>query len=84
MADPWIREIGRVEIPGVPDRVVSIDHGAVTIGERDEDRLTVMQADELAALLITACWMASAHPCPADCGEPVHDETCRPLPERTP
>jgi hypothetical protein len=83
MADPWVREIGRVEIPGGPSVVVSINHGAVDIGRGEEGydgRLTVPQADELAALLITACWMASAHPCPADCGEPVHDETCRPVP----
>lgn len=86
MSDPWVREIGRVEIlAGVP-LVVSIDHGAVTVGYGDggEERLTVPQADELAALMITACWMASAHPCPADCGEPVHDEHCTTQPEGNP
>jgi hypothetical protein len=81
VSDPWVREIGRVRIPGRLPLVVRIDHGAVTAGPEGRDgRFTVPQADELAALLITACWQASAHPCPADCGEPVHDETCRPAP----
>lgn len=85
MNDPWVREIGRVEIPGRFPVVVGIDHGAVVIeGLADPDRPTVPQADELAALLITACWMASAHPCPADCGEPVHDEHCTTQPEGIP
>ncbi len=80
MADPWAREIGRVEIPGDHPLVVAIDHGAVRITLSDyqaEERLTVEQADALAALLITACWQASAHPCPASCGAPVHDQACR-------
>lgn len=75
MADPYVREIGRVKIPGAQPVIVGIDHGAVEImpsDYRNEQRLTVMQADELAALLITACWQASAHPCPAGCGSPVH------------
>lgn len=80
MSDPWVREIGRVEIPGDHPLIVSISHGAVTLTLSDYcdgERLTVMQADQLAALLITACWQASAHPCPAGCGAPVHGQACR-------
>lgn len=86
MSDPYVREIGRVEIPGGPPLIVSISHGAVDIGRPAlaiDGRLAVQQADHLAALLITACWQASAHPCPADCGSPVHDQACTPLPEGT-
>jgi hypothetical protein len=62
MADPLVREIGRIEdMDGVP-LAVGVDRGTVTIGMGDDDtpwQLTVEQADDLAGLLITALWQAA-------------------------
>ena len=58
MADPDVREIGRVDIDGHPF-AVGIDHGTVTLafpGVRA--RLGTEAADELIAHLITATWRA--------------------------
>jgi len=57
-----VREIGRVKAAGTePPLVVYVNHGTVDIGCSETSwRLTVEQADELAAMLITALWQAAA------------------------
>jgi hypothetical protein len=58
MADPSVREIGRIDVDGHPF-VVGIDHGAVTLafpGVRAA--IGTETADELTAHLITAIWQA--------------------------
>lgn len=59
MGNPYVREIGRVEdIDGLP-LAVGVEDGTVTIGLLAETRnLIAEQADEPAALLITALWQA--------------------------
>lgn len=59
MADKYVREIGRVEdVDGLP-LAVGTDYGTVTIGPPGTQRgLVTEQADELAAMLITALWQA--------------------------
>jgi hypothetical protein len=61
MADPYVREIGRVEDIDGLRLVVGIRSGTVTLGFAGEARwkLPVEVADELAAMLITALWQAA-------------------------
>ena len=59
-SDPRVREIGSIDdnVAAVPV-TVGTDCGAVTIGcGAIRWRLSAQQADELAALLITALWQA--------------------------
>ena len=64
MADPHVREIGRVTDHDGDQITVGIDGGTVTIGHPEIAipywQGTVEQADEVAALLITALWQAAA------------------------
>jgi hypothetical protein len=62
MSDPLVREIGRIDIPGIGPFAVGIDNGAVTIGDPGDDGYLIPPetADELAAYLITATWQAAA------------------------
>ena len=62
MADPDVREIGRVDIDGHPF-AVGIDHGTVTLafpGVRA--RLGTEAAGDLAGYIIAAAWQAGATP----------------------
>ena len=63
MGEPVAREIGRVEDADGEVLIVGIDRGTVTIGMEDRApswQFTPVDADELAALLITALWQAAA------------------------
>ena len=64
MGDPLVREIGRVEDIDGEVVIVGIGHGMVTLCRPDcavpQWELPVETADELAAMLITACWQAAS------------------------
>ena len=62
MADPYVREVGRlVAMDGKP-LVVGVDYDTVTIGPSAYTepiwRLTQDQADDFGRAFISACWQA--------------------------
>jgi hypothetical protein len=62
MSDPHVREIGRIEDMDGNVLTVGVDYDAVTIGwpTGPEWRIESSQADEFAALYVSACWQAAA------------------------
>ena len=65
MADPRVREVGRMtDLDGMPV-VIGVDYDSVTIhaGEFVSGggiRLESVQADEFASLFVAGCWQAAA------------------------
>jgi hypothetical protein len=61
MADPLVRETGRIEDMDGGVLIVGVDYDTVTIARAGFDpfRLESSQADEFGALFISACWQAA-------------------------
>jgi hypothetical protein len=60
VADPYAREIGRIEDIGGQPVIVGVDYDTVTIEGGQPLRLTPYMLDEFAQLFTRACWEAGA------------------------
>jgi hypothetical protein len=70
-----VRAIGEVtDVHGGP-LVIGVYRGCVNIDGR---MLSEAAMEDLAQLLVRASWIAARYQRPADCGEDVHDQHCRP------
>lgn len=74
MADPHIREIGRVEDDRGHVMIVGTGHGTVTLAllhaDTNDVALTGPQSEELGQYLVAACWQAGRHQGRAQGGVP--------------